>query len=752
MEIVSIVITLVAIIATVIFGYLQIIVPVVKTEVRWSKKFPFVESTDIPLKRKRRKKKRSKWLFPVTTVAVIIVIIILFRILLLQAAELPRKPIAVMQFKNLTGDEQYDYLCEAIPNLLITNLEQSERLSVMTWERMHDLLKQLDKEDLDIIDEETGFELCRMDDVNTIVIGSFTKAGDVFVTDVKIMDVSSKKLLKTAHSKGQGVASILKIQIDDLSRDIARNASLFERTVVPTTMLVMEVTTTSMEAYNYFIRGRIENDRLCYSEAVRFFEKAVELDSTFASAHYYLGIVYYYLRDLKASKEAYERAKVLSDKVTEKERLFIEAEYAQMIEKNYEKWYRILSQLARKYPKEKQAHMLLGYYYYAIERSSDRAMGEYNRALELDPNYGSVLNRMANQCALTGNYTKAIEYYKRYAAASPGDANPFDSMGDLYFQMGQLDEALAQYQKALSVDPEFYFTYGKIAYIYALKEEYDEAMKWLDHLTIIAPSPGIRASGLCQKAFYGHLLGNSNNALTDLETADDLLKPTEYEFGMVFIYWIRAWIYFDQGKLELSYNSHKNCYASLSTMPYNIVFFNWYLGLIELKQEHFDSTRIRLTAITSLLPDVTVLKDHAQFLYDLLYAEVLLAQDSLEKSITVFKNSSKFEVEHPPHEIFDATHIPYDKDILARVYITKDDIERAITEYEKLTDPDPNKRGQCLIKPVWRYVLGTLYEEKGMKPEAIEQYEKFLDFWKHADDDLPEPHDARKRLAGLLGY
>jgi len=42
-----------------------------------------------------------------------------------------------------------------------------------------------------------------------------------------------------------------------------------------------------------------------------------------------------------------------------------------------------------------------------------------------------------------------------------------------------------------------------------------------------------------------------------------------------------------------------------------------------------------------------------------------------------------------------------------------------------------------------------LYEEKGSSIKAIEQYEKFLDIWKDADEDLPELMDAQKRLARL---
>ena len=43
-----------------------------------------------------------------------------------------------------------------------------------------------------------------------------------------------------------------------------------------------------------------------------------------------------------------------------------------------------------------------------------------------------------------------MESLQRYATLAPGDANPFDSMGELLFTMGRLDEAIEQYERYLS--------------------------------------------------------------------------------------------------------------------------------------------------------------------------------------------------------------------------------------------------------------------------------------------------------------
>jgi len=735
MDPITLILTIVGIIIALVFGYLQVIVPFTKKEVKFTKKFPFVVSTTDAAIAKVDAKAYAK--------------------VIEEQFQLPaeRRPIAVIPFKNLTGDKSFDYLSEAIPNLLITNLEQSKYLSVMTWERMHDLLGVLGKEDVQVIDDRLGFELCKLDGINNIVLGSFTRAGNMFATDLKVLEVSSKHLLRTANSKGEGIDSILRTQIDELSMHIAHGVGLSDSKIDRSNMRIADVTTNSMEAYNYFLRGREQYEKVYYEDARRYLEKAIEIDPSFASAYYYLARSCFLLNDLKASKEAFEKAKAFSGRVTEKERLYIEGNYASDIQQDPEEYYRVLRQLEKKYPKEKRVQVCLGMYY-ATKGLFHRAIEPFTKVLELDPNHGSSLNALGYIHVTMNDYAKAMEYFKQYAAVAPDDANPFDSMGDLNFRLGQLDEARAQYRKAISAKPDFVSSL-KIAYIHALYEDYADAIDWIDRYITDSSSAGMTAIGYWCKAFHTYLLGDLDETLHILDTAEGLVEPMQWRFGKALINWIRAHVYYDMKEFDLSRNHLKNCYAYLPDTPYNTVECNLSLGMIELNQKKIDSARTLLAAIEPSLPDIDAEhKDHALLCHDLLHAEILLAQDSPYKAITVLEKMPQLKVDvwmrMPAIDRTSANlNILFNTSVLARAHYKNGATDKAILEYERLIAPDPATRGRCLIRPIWHYELAKLYEEKGLQIQAAQQYKKFLEIWQNVDADRDEKTDAQKRLARL---
>ena len=118
-----------------------------------------------------------------------------------------------------------------------------------------------------------------------------------------------------------------------------------------------------------------------------------------------------------------------------------------------------------------------------------------------------------------------------YLSLNPNDANPHDSLAEAYLLLGRLDEATEHYREAVRIKPEFESSYFKLGYIYALKEEPEEAMKWLDKFIEMATSPGIRMFGYLFRGFYHYLLGSPAQAFADLRVVDELSSETENELG-----------------------------------------------------------------------------------------------------------------------------------------------------------------------------------------------------------------------------
>lgn len=686
------------------------------------------------LKKTRPLFKSRAFIIISATLVIMLAAFFIFRPLVLNAL-VPTEPIpiAVISFENQTGDSKFDYLQKAIPNLLITNLEQSHLFRVITWERMQDLLVQMGKSDVKTIDPAIGFEVCKQEGVNLIVIGSYVKAGELFVTDVKILDVNTKQLIKSVSARGTGEVSILQSQIDELSKEISNSAGIPYQRIQTAGLHVLDVTTNSMEAYDYFLKGRDAIDKMYYNDARIYFEEALRRDSTFAVAWLYLSNAYGSLEDKQMRNRAIEKAYKFSSRATENEQLNIKATFAKFIDNNPVEELRLLNEIAAKMPKEKRVYYALGVWYCNHGRP-DEAIIELNKAIDLDPRYSEPLNQIAYQYMKKGMYAEALSYFRRYVALSPKEANPHDSMGDLLWQMGKLDEAIAEYSKALDIKPDFHVSAGKAAYINAMKEDYAQAGKWLNRAIDIAPSPGTRANWHWVSAWLSIWCGNLVQANASLNMAYQLAYPQDNFNTISGIYWLKAFMERDLGRYdsaEANFNKALRIFLEDKTdSEGDSASYFLFTATVNLAQGKIDSARIGLDNVKRLVPQITsTSKDVFRYWYDCTNQDMLIAQHEYQAAVEQGKSIRLPELpefEFPQVLIY---NIPSNHDFLARAYEGLGNIGEAIKEYERLITFDPAGTDRRLIHPVYHARLARLYEQAGQPEKALSQQRLYDKLW-----------------------
>jgi tetratricopeptide (TPR) repeat protein len=188
-------------------------------------------------------------------------------------------------------------------------------------------------------------------------------------------------------------------------------------------------------------------------------------------------------------------------------------------------------------------------------------------------------------------------------------------------------------------------------------------------------------------------------------------------------------------------------------IPLNTALLENYLALLDVKQgrpgsarQRFDKAGLLMTQMQSDRPSWAA---QGRQLSTVVQAEILLAGEKAGEAIAVMEK--EFVLTSPgmnPPEIMQH-NMPLEQDVLARAYQKAGNLDKAIEVYRQLLTFEPSSQDRRMRIPVYHYRLAKLYEEKGLKDKAAEQYRIFLDLWQDADPGLPEPADAKKRLAGL---
>jgi len=119
-------------------------------------------------------------------------------------------------------------------------------------------------------------------------------------------------------------------------------------------------------------------------------------------------------------------------------------------------------------------YVQLGNGYYEQGRYG-RAIDEYTKALDIDPNYAKAYDNRGVALAQEGNLTGAISDFTMAIANNPNDAEAYNNRGHVYARQGLYVQAISDYSNAIKIKPNYAKAYNNRGEAYYNTKKYDRA-------------------------------------------------------------------------------------------------------------------------------------------------------------------------------------------------------------------------------------------------------------------------------------
>ena len=301
---------------------------------------------------------------------------------------LPRA-IAVLPF-DVRGRGDFAYLDEAMVDLLSTTLDTD---SVPTVDPKT-LLAHVNEQQTREIDPAAGKAIAQHFNAAHYVLGSIVEAGGRLRIQATVYDATGTAAA-SSRASAEGSEDDLFSLVDNLSAQLlAGQGSGAERQLGT----IAAMTTESLPALKAYLQGERALRDLKFEEARLTFEKAVELDPTFALAWGKLGHVAGFAWEMHPTLEFLDRALEHAERLAERDRLRLRA-YDAMNRGLGEQAEQLFEAILERQPKDIDALYMLGatkmFYNWRLGRPRTEAREYLERAIELDPQNRQIVFALA---------------------------------------------------------------------------------------------------------------------------------------------------------------------------------------------------------------------------------------------------------------------------------------------------------------------------------------------------------------------
>ncbi len=505
-------------------------------------------------------------------------LILLISILLLISfpASAAKKRVAVMDFRNLTGERGIDWLSIGIAETLTHKLKEIGELEVVEQSEIRKVLEQLRMR----IEIGLYERVARILDVDVLVVGAFQISDEEIRITARMVEVETGRILKSTMLTGS-LGDIFKLQ-DQLTFTTADTLEIKVKTKEK--KRIMRKPTDKLRAYKWFSKGCDYDDHVAtYDQALFSYQKALKIDPHYADAYNNLGVLYYkkgkYREAIKEFKKAteiiprYPGAQFLGKSISD-----LEGEAEKRPDDIHAHWELALRYQKRGYlglatlefkevirinPRIAEAHYQLGSYYLSVGNEEETII-EYEEALALkskkENKIKDTLFTLYRNRGITHyqqeEYQKALDLFKkaleireekeieelvakaqrelRRYKKRPPNASFYLKYGITYYKYGQYPFAIKELKRAINLDSKLVDAHICLGLAYMEVKEEQKAMYEFREAISLDPSSSQAHLGL-GNWYYFH--GLYDEAMIELRKAielDSLCEDAYYILALTY--------------------------------------------------------------------------------------------------------------------------------------------------------------------------------------------------------------------------
>src|SRR5580658_9250245 len=324
----------------------------------------------------------------------------------------PSISLAILPFRNASGDASLDWLGPSLADMLSTDVGQSAQLRTVSPGSLHQIFTDL-RISATVLDPETIRHVADFSNADRVVWGQYAKFGDQIRIDATLQDIKN------------GSAVPLKIDvpsekeipgaIDRLAESVRQRLALPQDVLKELKASSFQPTSQSVAAlrdYNQGIGLQRDGRNL---DAQKQFEAATKEDPTFALAFSRLAQVYGILGYDSEAEQSARKAVDLSQDLPEAEKYLISA---------------IRSEATKNYPE---------------------AIKAYDALAKASPDNSDVQSALANLYQDAGNLVKARDYYQKLLSSNPKDVSATLNLGRIDIKSGDPQSSFDPLNRAYSL-------------------------------------------------------------------------------------------------------------------------------------------------------------------------------------------------------------------------------------------------------------------------------------------------------------